>query len=345
MITVKKRDSLIFKFAILFTVFIVITILLNGANNYVNQSNIYQKESKEKLESLAIYLNNLIMMEPEEFFEYQELLKKYGNQINIPVNFSGYAADKKKFYEMFNKEYPGKIPGLDIHYEEMNANLQKQYVIYKHRFWLPTFENAARDFGFVYAYYIYPIDEDLHMCWAVDAIREARIDEFGYETPYINLLAIAEDPIESHKAMWETYETGKPVDYYDSYDNEYGKTIAYYYPVVIDGNTIGLIGTELKIDDANKSILQNTLAQSVNMAMILFITSSVMLAFINAKYISKIVKLEKNIRIYTITKNKNIADKIESKVKSKDELATLSKEVASMIREMDEYMKKDDRKD
>ncbi len=45
----KKTDSLLFKFAFIFAVFTVVTLLMSGINTYVNQTNSYKSQCEDRI--------------------------------------------------------------------------------------------------------------------------------------------------------------------------------------------------------------------------------------------------------------------------------------------------------
>ena len=123
----------------------------------------------------------------------------------------------------------------------------------------------------------------------------------------------------------------------ESCDTEYGKTYAWYYPLYINGEKLGLIGTEMEIADYNKAIAVNTARQLVTIAVILLLTSMIALMIIHRRYISKISHLSQSIGHYATYKDPSIANEI--RLNGTNELCVLSNQTSDMILELDEYMK------
>lgn len=140
--------------------------------------------------------------------------------------------------------------------------------------------------------------------------------------------------------MWEAWNTGRKPQGYDEYDNEYGKTYAYYTPLFVDGKKLGLIGTEVEIAAVNREILKRAVMQTAGMGLILAFCVAVLLWFIHRHYISKLSQLQTSVRAYTEGKDAAIAGMIEKGATGKDEIAALSMQIAAMILELENYMKR-----
>lgn len=139
---------------------------------------------------------------------------------------------------------------------------------------------------------------------------------------------------EEHQTMWEAWNTGRRPDGYDTYDNEFGKTYAYYAPFTFNGNKMGVIGAEVTIASVNKVILNNTLRLMAGSGVIMILCVVFLLWILNKRYISKIGSLESSVRKYAIDKNAMIVGDIEKEIAGKDEISFLSKQVVEMILEL-----------
>jgi len=333
-----KKDSLLFKFAIIFTIFTVVTLLMSGINTYLNQTNSYKEQSEANLQELAKYLHELIVADGENFLNYQNYFFKHRDKIFIPYDFAGdYQPEKQKFEKLFAEKYPNKIFGIDVKFEDMPEEIQSAFATYYQEYWHNTFEKARDSFGLKYAYYLIPGEEKLHMIWMIDLLRELKVVD-GVE--YIDLGVDVLEPLDEHQKMWEAWNTGQEPSGYDTYDNEFGRTYAYYMPLNINGKTVGVIGTEVEIDKVNSEILRLTLEQSAGMGLILAICVLTLMWYINKNYISKLSHLQLNVKEYSQKKNPEIVREIEKEVDGrKDEIASLSMQIAAMILELENYMK------
>ena len=332
----KKTDSLLFKFAIIFMIFTLVTLLMSGFNTYYNQTNSYKRQCEDNLQNLAAYLKELLIAEGDDFIIFQNYFLEHYGEVRVPHNFSGnYQPEKTKFEKIFSTLYPGKTMGVDIKFSELSKEAKLAYVTYKFEYWLNTFEKARDSFGIKYAYYLTPTGETLHMYWMIDAFRDEKIID---GESYITLCTDVYEPLNEHGKMWEAWNSGKSPTGYDVYDNEYGKTYAYYTPLIINDKKIGVIGVEVEIESVNKEILNRTIQQSIGMSAILIICVVAMLAFINKRYISKLSHLQLNVREYSQIKDPTIASAIEKEATGHDEIAALSMQVAAMILELENYM-------
>ena len=332
----KKTDSLLFKFAIIFIIFSLVTLLMSGFNTYYNQTNGYKRQCEENLQHIAAYLKELMMADGEDFVDFQNYFISHYDEVLVRHDFKDdYKPEQKKFETLFATKYPGKTLGVDIKFIELSDDIKKAYAAYRFEYWLNTFEKARDRFGIKYAYYLVPTKEDWHMYWVIDTVREEKtIDGIKYIDPCTDVFEVPKD----HKKMWEAWNTGKTPEGYDTYDNEFGKTYAYYMPLIINGKKLGVIGTEVEIDAVNQEIFNRTLHQSMGMAIILFICVFTLLWYINNRYISKLSHLQWNVREYSQIKDPAIAGAIENEIKGHDEIAALAQQVAAMILELENYM-------
>ena len=159
---------------------------------------------------------------------FQNHFLAHFREYKIPKDFNEEDVEKnREIYEsLFAQNYPGKILGKDIRFNELTKEIQDIYAIYNYEYYRIQFEEAAKSFNIAYSYYIVPTGESEHMYWFLDVAREPESE--GSE----NLLLCADvlDPIEKHPHMWEAWVTGKRPRVYDIYDDGflYGNTYAYY---------------------------------------------------------------------------------------------------------------------
>ena len=318
-------------------IFTIVTLSMSGIDIYLNQTDSYKKQCEENITNIAKYLEALIMADGDDFADFQKYFLEHHDEIDIPTDFPSYLPAMDEYDSLFAKEYPGKTLGVDIKFNELSDKVKKAFATYTYEYWLTTFEKARDSFGIMYTYYLAPTGEDNHMYWMIDAIRDSReVDGKSY----LNLCIDVEEPLEEHQKMWEAWNTGEKPTGYDVYDNEYGQTYAYYVPLVINGIKLGVIGTEVAIDAVNREILRNTITQVVSMGIILIACVAVVLIVIYKRYISKLLHLQASVREYANGKDPTIAGEIEKDAVGKDEIAALSMQVAAMILELENYMKR-----
>lgn len=330
--------KLLRKFAIVFMLFSLVTLVTSGIATYVHQTKSYQSDQERKLQEIASFLSLNLQMDGTDFATYQEYFVNHYGEMNIPYDFDmeEMLRARSRSEELFAKRYPGLVLGKDVSFQELPEDVQHAYAIYNHEYYLLLFEKAAKTFGLTYCYYIVPTGEELHMYWMLDAVREQKTVN---GESYIELAIDALEPREKHEHMWEAWETGMAPSGYDVYDDSYelGMTYAWYAPLYINGQKLGLIGTEVGIEDYNHAILMNTLEQVAYVAIILLLVSVLALVLIDRLYISKIRRLSAAVGEYAQSKDASIAGRIEEK--GRDELCTLRNQTSQMILGLDNYMK------
>ena len=332
----KKTHSLLFRFGIIFTLFTVITLIISGISTYVNQNSMYLDECENNVQQLATHLEEQIIRSDDEFLAYQTIMLEHSDEIDIPCDFDNYIPARNEFYDLFEKEYPGKVPGKDISYLDMPLEIQLAFAKYQHEYWLLLFEEVRESFSITYTYFVVPTGQKWHMYYLLDGVREGREND----PDIINLCIDALQAPDDYPRMWQAMTTGEKPEGSDSLKTAFGRTYAYFNPLNIDGQTKGVIAVELNIADVNSTILLNTASQMIKIALILVISMVVMLYFINRFYISKLSRLKVQVGDYSTFKDPQIARSIEGTAGAgRDEISSLAQQVAAMILELDEYMK------
>ena len=357
----KKTQGLTFRFAIVFTIFSVCMLILTGFLTYVNQAKTYKNQCLEKARALDSYLANLMQADSHDAVHYIDYYMDNYRDIKMKWDFDEYQTAFENFNNLFNEKYPGKTLGVDIQVEDLSDDVQKAYFEYDHQYWVLTFESARDAFGMSYTYFLVMEDERSRT-----EDFDKKYGEGNYDTEHTALFLIDGERTEvteknengeevgtgylwlgdtyynavdkEHEVEWETWNTGKTLDRYQEWNNEWGHTYAYYKPLIINGRKLGLIVTEIDVDTINKDILRSTLIQTSGIAGILLVLVILVLLAIDKLYISKIEALEHNVNEYTANKNAGIAEKIRQGIKGKNEIASLSEKTAYMITELDTYM-------
>ena len=329
----KTRFSLLMKFGIIFLIFVMVTLIICGITTYLNQSQIYQQQQEDLLQNLSDYLSKVIEKNGDDFAIYQKYFIEHCGELDIPADFTVDDVQRSReiYRQLYAETYPGTILGKDIKFEDLTPEIQKAFTIYNHEYFLLLFEEAREAFGLTYTYYIVPTGEGIDMMYMLDAMRDQKDDV------NIDLGIVVDQDLKAHEKEWEAWNTGKAPSGYDTFDNEYGKTYAWYVPLYINGEKLGLIGTEVDIAGYNRAIAINTLHQLVSIALILILTAALTLIFIDRRYIAKILRLSRAVESYAKSKNTDIAKDI--RLSGSDELCALSNQTADMILELDDYMK------
>ena len=329
----KRKYGLLLKFGVVFLIFIIITLVATGIATYLHQTQIYQEQQEHTLRNLAAYLAINLDADGSDFVTYQKYFIEHCQEMDIPADFTDRDALKarEEYEQMFADNYPGMVMGEDIDFEELSPEVQMAYAIYNHEYYLRLFEKANEEFGLTYTYYFTPTGEGVDVMFVLDGVRETKDD--------INLLLgdVIDEPPEDHALMWEAWESGRTPTEPEAYDNEYGKTYAWYYPLYIDGEKLGLIATEIEIADYNRAIAENTVNQLLTIAIILILTSVVALIIIHSRYITRISFLSRSVGRFAEDKDPEIAKEIRQN--GTDELCMLANQTSDMMLALDQYMK------
>lgn len=332
----KESQILIKKLFRFLTIMLVSVVIVAGISAFVNQNRIYRSECEKNLLNIVDYLANIMQTDGDGFKAYREFMLEYSDEIMIPLDYDGnYKPAEIAFHNAFNKEYPGKTVGVDIAYDDMSKDLKILYATYKHEYWLYIFESAREQFDVAYTYFVVPTGEYLHMYYMIDAVREKKTVN-GKDYIYLNLDVI--QPMDNHEHMWHAWNTGEKTPGYDVTNNEFGINCAYFTPLVINGEKMGVVGADMSILRINKEIFSNTIFHILNMAVVIIIIGLILAWLIATKYISRIVTLTEKVTEYAQTKDPDIADAIKNSVSGNDEISELSYQIVFMIREIDDYM-------
>ncbi len=329
------KDSLLFKFALIFSIFAVVTLLMSGLATYVLQNSMYRRHVEDEISEVAQYLSLLLSDPTLDFSSHQKYVIEHGDEIMIPMDYDfNYLPAFQNFEALFAKEYPGKVFGKDVSFDEMSDELKRAHAVYVQEYCLYIFEKAVPAFNLSYTYYVVPKEEEKGCYYVIDGTRiKKEVD--GKE--YISI-GIYKPDLEI-PVLWKVWEAKERLHEFEVYDNEYGYTYGYYNPLIINGEVLGLICIDVEIATVNGQILWNVIYLIIGLAIVLFAGVIVLLIIINKKYIRKLENLVSNVKQYTDSKNPDIARFIEYDVNSNDEISLLANQTADMIYELDKYMK------
>ena len=351
----KKTDGLLFRFGIIFIVFTVVTLLITGAVTYISQIKSYREQCGTNIKDIGQYLVDIITRDGENYTEFQKHFLEDYEMLQIPIDFSEYQTAKSVFYDLLQEEHPRGTFGVDFFYEDLSEEAKKLYLTYQYEYWTLLFEDARKAFDIPYSYYLVMDIKNQNVIYMIDGERTVASDHLDSDYPNAVVRDISPEEAASldsymylcdeyhHDAgkyglEWLTYETGKAQDGYLVWDNAWGYTYSYYTPLVIKGETLGLVGTEINVATVNQGILRNTLTLLTSIAVVLIIATSIVLWVIHQKYISKIVSIQQDVTTYANKKDVDIARKIEANAGGSDEIAVLASQTAAMILEINNYI-------
>ena len=332
-----KARSLSFKFTLIFIGFTVVALLMSSVLSYFNQMQTYRNQCEKNVQHVASYLEEILMSEGNYFLFYQDYFLLHKDDLMIPIDFGtkDIVKSEKKFKELFAKKYPGEIFTQSSPFDEFDDELKSAYTVYKHQYYLDKFEKARMDFELIYVEYMVPAEKPYHLTYVLDSMREPRMIA-GKD--FIELGITVPNPLEEHKKEWEAWETGKRPNGYDTFDNEFGKTFAFYTPLYVSGRKMGIIGVEVEIAKVNREILLATVKQMMAIGIMLIILMLLLLYLIRINYIQKLIKLQEAIADYSLSKNPLVAEKLTAEGNSGDEISLIITKFADMIYELELYM-------
>lgn len=321
----------------MFSAFTLIVLVLGSLLSYMNQMSLYKQQREESIQYVANYIESRIIADGLDFRNFQKYFIAHSGDLRIRPNFDQNNVDRdRELYEtLFAQKYPGKSLYYDIKFDDLTEDIKKIYTIYAYKYYALLFEEAAKSFNLAYTYYVTPGPEPDTMYWSIFSLREAT--EINGQTILL-LNALVPNSHTNNPQMWEAWDTGKRPSGYKIYDNEYGKTYAYYTPLFIQGEKLGVIGVEVEIDSINKAILHATIRQIIMIGGILILFTAFLLFLIRYNYIRKLVKLRNIIEIYSNEKDHKIAESLKVEVTNEDEISQLMEKFSDMIYQLELYI-------
>ena len=336
-----KRRSLAKQFGVLFIFFALATIVISGFMTYYNQTEQYHNECVNNLKQLTDYLVELIEGQGTEFITLKKWFAAHTQDVQVPKDFeTDLPKAQAAFYDYLIKNYPGKIFGINLNFDELDFEAQRLYVIYRFDYWYTLFFSAKDAFNISYVYFIYPEDVENHkMNYMFDPTMELRKTDDEREVLLLGYIAY-EDPA-IHANMWNAWNNDSNVKSsgFDTLNNEFGHVYTYCNPVLIDGEKVGLVCAEISVAQVNSDILKSVLKQMAMSVLVLLLSTFLMYLFIKNKILTRIVRLEQNVTSYSNDKNVKLAHVIENNTGQNDEIGSLTDKFVDMIIELDIYMK------
>ena len=305
---------------------------------YVAQNRSYHEDCVADLRNLTSSLTRQIQYEGEEFTHLKAWFQEHPDQVQVPVNFrEDLPASEEAFNRYIAENYPGKVFGTDLMFDDLDPEGQRLYVNYSFEYWFTVFFDAADDFGQSYVYFIYPESEqDYKMNYMFDPTMETTKTEDGKEILKLGDI-VFEDPA-VHKYMWQAWNTGNAPKGFDSLDNEFGHVYTYCMPLVIDGEKVGLVCSEISVDFVNQEIMSNVLVQALVTALVLIVFTLVLYLLLRKNVLNRIIQIEERVREYSEKKDPQIAKEIAAKAGPMDEIGVLATSFSEMVTELEDYM-------
>ena len=334
----EKKKSLAKLFGVVFVLFTLLTIVVGGVMTYLNQTKIYHRNCAERLEELTSYLSGLIQQEGDEFVHLKHYFSEHTDEVQIPLDFRSDLPRAEKAYKSYmHANYPGKSYGIDLSFDELDSEAQKLYVNYRFEHWFTVFFDAVDKFHLSYVYFIYPEDAGAYiMNYMMDPTLTPKTTEDGKEIMFLGD-KVYENP-EEHKYMWQAWELALPPRGFDSLDNEFGYVYTYCYPLLINGEKLGLVCAEISVQLVISEILGMVLRQSLVSLAVLAFSTFLLYILLKRRIINRIIWLEQEVGKYSTDKDPSIAKEVMEKRGTNDELGSLTSRFSGMITELDSYM-------
>ena len=352
----KNSSKLGTRIGLIVGIILLCILILWGVFAYFNQTQIYNAQFEQNIRNLGEYLALRINEDGDDFIRYQNYYLEHYAEIDVPVDVDEYVTAERAYHEAFAQHHPGKTLDVDITFDELDPEVKNAYMMYKTIYWGLVFWQAREPFGVLYTYYIVPNSDTHFVTYMIDVEPMSRADmnamleeypedrEFynyhyqGDEEEFMYLCIEVFNAYEGHEQTWLTWETDEEQVGFQVWDNEFGHTYSYNTPVYVNGEKIGLIGTEVEVERVNHAVLNNTLRQMAAIGLIMLGGWIAMVMFINRRYVRQIVKLENSVKEYTETKDVAVAEEIKKNIRGDDEIASLGNGIESMILELQDYM-------
>ncbi len=335
----KKRNSLTFRLALIFICFALLTIIASSVMTYVSKNEAYHRECEQSLRNITTYMSSLIQKEGMDFIYLEEYFKENFDKLDITFNYAkDIPVSKKAFLDYLAAHYPDRQFDNDLLYPELDDEAKLLYAKYRFEYWFSVFKEAADNFGLTYVYYIYPSDEEAHKVrYMLDTVQSPDSDWLSND-PLIIGDEVVNDTVE-HKYLWEAWTKAVPPSGFDKINNQYGYVYTYCIPLIINGEKLGIICADIDVQYVESNILWSVL-QSLLISTVVLVIGTIVISSIVKKFlIARIVRLEKNVRMYSDNKDPGLAEVISKQAGREDELGSLYTEFSGMITELDEHMK------
>ena len=333
----EKKGHISTRLTVFLVILVIVVLLINSFAVYQNRRDSYKDQNIQNMKQVGFHLRDELELEGNTFVAFRDYMLKNSLNVFIPYDFDRdfVASAKVDFDRAFSEQYPGKSFGRDVSFDELDDDLKILFCTYYQSKWFIEFEEVRDDFNIPNAYFMYPNGDGTHVIYVFDAERLYEGDEGDNR---LHLFDDYEESYEDCPCLFDTWRSGKLLDEYDVFDNEYGRSYSYYIPLYIEAEKAGVIGVDLDTDYVNANLIGESIALSLVSGVILALGLFICVFFIHRTIVSRIVLLSQNVGVYKRMKDGAVADDISGKNKGNDEISILYDQTASMILEINEYM-------
>lgn len=330
----KSGNGLLKQVAMIAAGFAIITIVVAAISTYILQVRQYRSLYRQTTSNVADDLAGMLHNEEDIFASYTEYYMENYDKLRIPSDLHEFNSAYGEFLAAFKKEYPDKAFMIDIRPQDMTDELKLLFYTYYHEYWLLTFEQARISFNLPYTYFLVPDDKTHNVVYMIDGERIPDKEHPGYlymGDTYYN------DP-DTYELLWRTWETGiKYDDEILEWDNAWGHTYSSYVPLIVNGKKLGLVAAEISVADVNKKIFASAIRLCLILASVMIVITSLMLLFINIKYIKKIEFLSDKIDEFKNSGSRMVAEDIKEFAFDDNEIGALADNTAGMINKLKDH--------
>ena len=330
----KKWEKLTFQFGALFLCFALITILLSAFLAHTKIRDLVIDQSKDTVRGVAQNLAGIITREGDLFKSWQKYMEENYEDLHIEYDCLSFEEYSDIFDHDFEAQYPGKVFGKDVSFDELTDELKAEFATYYQIYWMTIFSNTRTSFNLPFAYYV-TIDEPT-VTYVVDADR---FRDHG-DPERLLLMDTDERSREDVPVMYECLDRKSEIDKLETITDEYGYTCTYYVPIIIDGELMGLVGADGDVNLVDAEISLNSFTLVGLLAAVVAICIILLNRFVQKVYVDRLILLNERVEAYTRDKDPSIADDIRANVHRRDEVATLSLQIAQMITELESHIER-----
>ncbi len=327
----QKKQSIVLRFSVIFGVITLTILTVSLILTYSYQSESYHETVIEKMDHICTELYNEMIADKDNFYAFQKYMQNTDRDRFVFDTDFDYKKDKAAFDKAFAKEYPGKVYGLDISFNEMSDELKDLFCYQYQEYWIERYEYYRELYNSPYTYYMYPTGEGGHILYIIDIERAE--DEEAKDGRLLLWDNYEEDPKEM-PVCFDIWNTGVDSDEIDVFHNDWGNTYSYYRLLYINGEKMGIIATDMDIDSVNRHILRNTISLTIVIGLVIIFGMIVLITYINKNYISRLSVLNEYIEEYSRDRDYRITEKIQNDITKNDEIGSLAWRIVAMINQI-----------
>ena len=337
----KLRDRLGFKFALTFLAFTAATVLAVSVFTYRMQDGAYRRQEEGVVRDTSESFARLLENDGEEFLWYSEYFMEHSGDMMVEYegNYGHDVPDwhgrRERFDAAYAERYGTKVLGRDVAFSDMPPELQRLFAESQFCYWEKNMFDMTDAHGLTYIYVAVLTDPEKDIwAYSIDPLSEAKTVSGGM---YRDLGFTFGGNSGAHARMRAVLD-GEDVDGFESYDNEFGRTLACYSPVIIGGKTVGVVGAEAEADGVDRGAIASALSMAGLAAAAITAGMLAVLFLLNRSFVRRVVLLTGHVSEFSRTKDAGVSESISEISAEKDEIGTLGRAIAGMIQSICDYV-------